>query len=79
MKQANDIGHNHPPIPIDGNDLKVAKTAASQLPANFEFDAAEKAQNSILPSIARRAGFQTRSAGKRRRRCSRFMRQQLPS
>jgi hypothetical protein len=43
MKQANDIGHNHPPIPIDGNDLKVAKTAANQLPANFEFDAAEKA------------------------------------
>jgi hypothetical protein len=43
MKRTNDIGHNHPPIPIDGNDLKAAKTAAKQLPANFEFDAAEKA------------------------------------
>jgi hypothetical protein len=43
MKQANDAGDNHRPIPIDGNDLKVAKTAAKQLPANFELDAAEKA------------------------------------
>src|ERR1700736_1229038 len=43
MKQTNDIGHNHPPIPIDGNDLKAAKTAAKQLPANFEFNAAEQA------------------------------------
>jgi hypothetical protein len=43
MKPAYDIGHNHPPIPIDGNDLKAAKTAARQLPPDFEFDAAEKA------------------------------------
>jgi hypothetical protein len=48
MKQTKDVGHAHPAtnnelaIPIEGDHLKAAQAAAKQLPADFEFKAAEK-------------------------------------